>query len=156
MIRSYGTFTAGLLATGVMGFAAPWWGLGTVDSVRAEEPSKKIEIIAKDGQVTVSGYTLTDEPTVVVFRNEDTMVHGFNSSVFKDLNAKVEGDGYLAKGKGPNVYRVDPGKTMMVRFNTKPSTNMDEGSKTYAFWCDLHPNMKGEMFVLSQKGIGGG
>jgi hypothetical protein len=125
-------------------------------AVRAEEPSKKIEITAKDGQVKVSGYTLADEPTVVVFRNDDTVTHGFNSSIFKDFKVTVEGDGYLAKGKGPNVYRVDPGKVMMLRFNTKASTGMDEGSKTYAFWCDLHPQMKGEMFVLSLRGQGGG
>lgn len=125
-------------------------------AVRAEEPSKKIEITAKDGQVKVSGYTLADEPTVVVFRNDDTVTHGFNSSIFKDFKVTVEGDGYLAKGKGPNVYRVDPGKMMTLRFNTKASTGMDEGSKTYAFWCDLHPQMKGEMFVLSMKGQGGG
>jgi len=153
MTRPYGMFTAGLFAAGLVSFAVPW-GLGTV--VRAEEPSKKIEITAKDGQVKVSGYTLADEPTVVVFRNDDTVTHGFNSNLFKDLKVAVEGDGYLAKGKGPNVYRVDPGKSMMLRFNTKASSGQDEGSKTYAFWCDLHPQMKGEMFVLSMKGQGGG
>lgn len=27
----------------------------------------------------------------------------------------------------------------------------------YVFWCDIHPNMKGELFVIETKGeIGGG
>ena len=124
-------------------------------AVRAEEPTKKIEIVAKDKEWKVSGYTLKDEPTEIIVRNEDTVTHGFNSSLFKDAKVKVEGDGQLAKGRGPNVYRIDPGKTMILHF-TKPSTGQDEGSKTYAFWCDLHPNMKGEMFVVSFKGQGGG
>jgi hypothetical protein len=124
-------------------------------AVRSEEPTKKIEIVAKDKEWKVSGYTLKDEPTEIVVRNEDTVTHGFNSSLFKDAKVTVEGDGQLAKGKGPNVYRVDPGKTMILHF-TKPSTGTDEGSKTYAFWFDLHPNMKGEMFVVSFKGQGGG
>jgi hypothetical protein len=153
MKKSYGMLTAGLLAAGALGFAVPWWGLGTI--VRAEEPSKKIEIVAKDKEWKVSGYTLKDAPTEIVVRNEDTVMHGFNSSLFKDVKVKVEGDGQLAKEAGPNVYHVAPGKTMILRFN-KPSTGTDEGSATYAFWCDLHPQMKGEMFVLSLKGQGGG
>ena len=126
-----------------------------IPGIQAEEPTKKIEIVAKDKEWKVSGYTLKDEPTEIVVRNEDTVVHGFSSSLFKDVKVKVEGDGYLAKGMGPNVYRVEPGKTMILHFN-KPSTGTGEGSATYAFWCDLHPQMKGEMFVLSLRGQGGG
>ena len=143
----------------VVPLALTTWGLLDLSimtpAVRSEEATKKIEIVAKDKEWKVSGYTLKDEPTDIVVRNEDTIQHGFNSSLFKDAKVTVEGDGTLAKGKGPNVYRVDPGKTMILHF-TKPSSNADEGSKTYAFWCDLHPNMKGEMFVVSFKGQGGG
>ncbi|MBI3809074.1 MAG: hypothetical protein HY284_01250 [Nitrospirae bacterium] len=121
----------------------------------AVEPTKKIEIVAKDKEWKVSGYALKDAPTEIVVRNEDTVTHGFNSSLFKAVKVKVEGAGYRAEGKGPNVYRVDPGKTMILHFS-KPDTGMDEGSDTYAFWCDLHPHMKGEMFVLSLRGPGGG
>jgi plastocyanin len=131
-------------------------GMGTLaTAVPAAEPTKKIEIVAKDKEWKVSGYALKDAPTEIVVRNEDTVTHGFNSSLFKDVKVKVEGDGYPAKGKGPNVYRVDPGKTMILHFS-KPDKATDEGSDTYAFWCDLHPHMKGEMFVLSLKGAGGG
>jgi plastocyanin len=131
-------------------------GMGVIaTAAQAAEPTKKIEIVAKDKEWKVSGHTLKDEPTEIVVRNEDTVTHGFNSSLFKDVTVKVEGDGYLAKGKGPNVYRVDPGKAMILHFN-KPSTGMGEGSVTYAFWCDMHPHMKGEMFVLSVRGDAGG
>ena len=132
-------------------------GMGTLaTAVPAAEPSsKKIEIVAKDKEWKVSGYTLKDTPTEIVVRNEDTVTHGFNSSLFKDVKVKVAGDGYPAKGKGPNVYRVDPGKMMILHFS-KPDTGKDEGSDTYSFWCDMHPNMKGEMFVLSVRGAGGG
>ena len=131
-------------------------GMGMIaTAVQAAEPTKKIEIVAKDKEWKVSGYTLKDTPTEIVVRNEDTVTHGFNSSLFKDVKVKVEGDGYLAKGKGPSVYRVDPGKMMILHFS-KPDSGKDEGSDTYSFWCDMHPNMKGEMFVLSVRGAGGG
>lgn len=144
-----------VLAVPVTLTAGALLGFGTVTPTFGASDVKKIEIVAKDKEWKVSGYTLQDEPTEIVVRNEDTVTHGFNSSLFKDVKVKVEGDGQLAKGKGPNVYRVDPGKTMILHFN-KPSTGADEGSKTYAFWCDIHPQMKGEMFVLSLKGQGGG
>jgi len=148
--RSTARFAPIILAVGAM------LGMGVVTpAVQAAEPTKKIEIVAKDKEWKVSGHTLKDEPTEIVVRNEDTVTHGFNSSLFKDVKVKVEGDGYPAKGKGPNVYRVDPGKMMILHFN-KPSTGMGEGSVTYAFWCDMHPHMKGEMFVLSVRGEGGG
>jgi plastocyanin len=149
---------ATVLAAGMLSFFATGALLGKgmlAPAVRAEEPTKKIEIIAKDNEWKVSGYTLKDEPTEIVVRNQDTVTHGFTSSLFQDVKVKAEGDGYLAKGKGPSVYRVDPGKTMVLHFN-KPSRGMDEGSKTYAFWCDIHPHMKGEMFVLSVRGESGG
>ena len=148
--RNRSRFVPIALAIGAM------MGMGMVASaVQSAEPTKKIEIVAKDTGWKVSGYTLTDAPTEIVVRNQDSTTHGFNSSLFKDVKVKVEGDGYLAKGKGPHVYRVDPGKTMILKF-TKADTGMGEGSDTYAFWCDLHPHMKGEMFVLSLKGQGGG
>jgi hypothetical protein len=100
-------------------------------------------------------YAVRQKTRHVAAEETYTVMHGFNSSLFKDVKVKVEGDGQLAKEAGPNVYHVAPGKTMILRFN-KPSTGTDEGSATYAFWCDLHPQMKGEMFVLSLKGQGGG
>ena len=129
-------------------------GMGMIVPAAQSEEGKKIEIVAKDKEWKVSGYTIKDELTEVVVRNEDTVTHGFNSSLFKDVKVTVEGDGYPAKGKGPNVYRVDPGKRMTLHFS-KESTGIGE-SKTYAFWCDLHPHMKGEMFVLSVRGESGG
>ena len=131
-------------------------GMGVIaTAAQAAEPTKKIEIVAKDKEWKVSGYSIKDIPTEVVVRNEDTVTHGFNSSLFGYAKVTVEGDGYLAKGVGSHVYRVDPGKHMILHFN-KPSTGTGEGSDTFAFWCDLHPHMKGEMFVLSLRGPGGG
>lgn len=133
-------------------------GLGMVTlAVKAAEPAKKIEIEIKQGGAAkvVSGYTITGVPTEIVVRNEDVVTHGFNSSMFGS-NDKVElvAGGIVAEGKGPHVYRVDPGKTMVLKF-TKPS-QPDLGSITYAFWCDLHRATKGEMLVVEFTGQGGG
>src|SRR5256885_17190059 len=52
------------------------------------------------------------EPVRHSVRNEDTMTHGLNSSLFEP-NDKVQMRGaYLGPGNGLHVYRVEPGKTM--------------------------------------------
>jgi plastocyanin len=52
-----------------------------------------------------------------------------------------EGEGVVAYGKGVEGFYVDPGKTLVIRF-----TNDRPGK--YIFRCDLHPNMKGELYAL--------
>ena len=121
-------------------------------SAQAAEP-KKIEIVIKDSKSKVlSGYTITGMPTEIVVRNEDNIVHGFNTSFFTDsMDVQMEG-GSRAKGKGPHVYRIEPGKTLTLKL-TPPS--MDQ-SESFAFWCDIHASMKGEMLVVEYTGPGGG
>jgi hypothetical protein len=128
-------------------------------AVTAAEPAKRIEIEIKDGGAAkvVSGYTMTDVPTEIVVRNDDNVTHGFNSSMFgPNDNVELVSGGSVAEGKKPqsHVYRVDPGKKMVLKY-TKPS-KQDVGSMTYAFWCDLHRATKGEMLVVEFKGEGGG
>ena len=60
--------------------------------------------------------------------------------------------GSRAKGKGPHVYRIEPGKTLTLKL-TPP--RMDE-NESFAFWCDIHASMKGEMLVVEYSGSGGG
>jgi len=129
-------------------------GLGLVTlAVQAAEGTKKIEIVIKAGEAKViTGYTITGTPTEIVVRNEDTITHGFNSSLFTPaLKVEMSG-GSLAPGKGPHVYRVDAGKTLVLKF-TPPS---QEENSSMAFWCDMHRSVKGEFLVLEWKGPGGG
>ncbi len=129
-------------------------GLGMVTLVvHAAEGAKKIEIVIKDKAATVlGGYVITGDPTEIVVRNEDTVTHGFNSSLFEPNNKVEIAGGYLAEGKGPHVYRVDAGKTMVLRF-TPP--RRDEHS-SLSFWCDMHYTVRGEMLVMELTGESGG
>jgi len=121
--------------------------------VQAAEPAKRIEIVIKDASATVlSGYTVTGEPTEIVVRNEDTMTHGFNSSLFEPNDTVQMSGGYLAPGKGLHVYRVDPGKTMVLKFI--PPRREEHSS--LSFWCDMHPSVRGEMLVMELTGESGG
>ena len=121
-----------------------------------KQHTSKIEIVIKGGEAKlVHGATLNGVPTEVSVRNEDTVTHGFNSSIFDNAKGVEMTGGSAAEGKkGPHVYRVDPGKTMVLKFALPDQPGGE--SRTYAFWCDIHRSMRGEMLVVEYSGETGG
>ncbi|MGB4066918.1 MAG: hypothetical protein WBK08_02690 [Nitrospira sp.] len=125
-------------------------------------PPSKVEIIIKDRQhgYETAGFTMPSQETIIVIRNQDSVTHGFASKLFKDIAVKVEG-GTEVRGKQFKSFHVDAGKTMTLRFATAP-TNFDPmtggaESVRHALWCDIHPEVKGELFVIETRGdVGGG
>ena len=122
--------------------------------VRAAQGVQKVEIVIQNGEARlVHGTLLGGVPTEVSIRNEDSVTHGFNSSIFgRAVKVEMVG-GSVAEGKGANVYRVEPGRTMVIKF-TVPNDPGGE-SRTHAFWCDMHKTVKGEMFLVEQIWEGG-
>lgn len=127
-----------------------------------EGPPSKVEITIKDrqhGYETV-GITMPSQDTIIVVKNQDSVTHGLASTLFKDIPVKVEG-GTEIRGKQFKSFHVDAGKTMTLRFATAPSNfdPMTGGAESvrHALWCDIHPEVKGELFVIETRGdIGGG
>ncbi len=125
-------------------------------------PPSKVEIIIKDRQhgYETAGFTMPSQETIIVVRNQDSVTHGLASKLFKDIPVKVEG-GTEMRGKQFKSFHVDAGKTMTLRFATAPS-NFDPAtggaeSVRHALWCDIHPEVKGELFVIETRGdVGGG
>jgi plastocyanin len=107
----------------------------------AEE--QRIEIIVRDSKFLLTQPTPVrlHAPTVVIIRNQDIIRHGFTSQVLVNLLVNAEGEGIVSYGKGIEGFYVDPGKTLVVRFTTERTGN-------YSFRCDLHPQMKGELYML--------
>jgi hypothetical protein len=156
MMRSGGLLSRALFVPVSLAIGA-LLGLGMVTLVvQAATPAQKIEIVIKNGEAkVVRGATLNGVPTEVSVRNEDTITHGFNSSIFERAGKVEMSGGYHAEGKhGPHVYRVDPGKTMVINF-TLPDQPGGE-SRTFSFWCDMHRSVKGEMLVVEYSGETGG
>lgn len=132
---------------GVMGLI-----LGTIGIVFAADLSKdqvpvvqeqRIEITIRNSEFLLSqpGSVQFGLPTVIILRNQDIIRHGFTSSILLGLTVQAEGEGIAAYGKGMEGFYVDAGKMLVIRF-----TANREGE--YKFRCDLHPQMKGEIFLL--------
>jgi hypothetical protein len=106
-------------------------------------PEQRIEIIMKDYDFQLVNPTPVRPalPTVIILRNQDIVRHGFYSAMLQGILVQGEGEGVAAYGKGIEGFYVEPGKTLVIRFN-----NQRPGK--YSFRCDLHPQMKGEAYVM--------
>ena len=141
------------------------WSAGTGAAYAQAEgmgaPPSKVEITIRDrqhGYETV-GITMPSQKTIVVVRNENSVTHGFASTLFKDLPVRVE-NGKEVKGKTFRSFQVEPGHTMTLGFSTAPTKFGPYGgaeSIRHAIWCDIHPEVKGEIYVIETRGeVGGG
>ena len=80
-------------------------------------------------------------PTVLILRNQDIIRHGFTSPQLTGMRVDGEAGGMAVYGKGIEGFYVDPWKTLVLRFTpTQPGR--------YEFFCDIHPGMKEEIFLL--------
>lgn len=159
--------TVRLLAVSVAFAAMTVWSAMGANRALGQAPGmgglpSKVEITIKDrqhGYETV-GLTMPSHDTTIVVRNQDTVTHGFASKLFKDIPVRMEG-GIEVAGRNFKSYHVDPGKTMTLHFSTAPSkfdpaTGIAE-SLRHALWCDIHPEVKGELYVVETRGeVGGG
>lgn len=156
--------TALLVPITLAAVALPGMGAGTLYAAEKGmgAPPVKVEVIIKDREkgYETTGFALMESPTVMVVRNQDTVTHGFTSRLFKEVPVRMEGDGLEVTGKRLKSFHVDPGKTMTLHFTKgsefDPATGIAE-TQHYVFWCDIHPEVKGEVLVVETRGeIGGG
>ena len=157
-------FTAFAVPLALASLSLPGMGTNTVyaQAKGMGAPPSKVEITIRDrqhGYETV-GLTMPSHDTVIVIHNKDTVTHAFASTLFKGIPVRVEG-GIEIQGKNLKSYHVDPGQTMTLHFATAsskfdPATGIAE-SLRHVLWCDIHPEVKGEMYVIETRGdIGGG
>ena len=118
--------------------------VGTDTRSLAQPPSdQRIEIVIQNNafEVKSPAPVRPSLPTVLVIRNQDISKHGFTSQMLVGMMVHGEGEGVATYGKGVEGFYIDPGKTLVIRFvNDRPGK--------YTFRCDLHPNMKGELYAL--------
>ncbi|HET8579485.1 MAG TPA: cupredoxin domain-containing protein [Nitrospiraceae bacterium] len=119
-----------------------FFGIDAQSEIRTAQ-EQRIEIIIRDYtfMLTQPAPVRLHTSTVIILRNQDIVRHGFSSPMMTGLLLHGEGEGIAAYGKGVEGFYVDPGKTLVIRFTT-------ERTGSYSFRCDLHPQMKGELYLL--------
>lgn len=139
-----------VLAAGLMLAVAlllPWLPAGAPE-IAVADPS--VALAEQRGEITIRNYDFLlsqpvpirlHVPTVIILRNQDIVRHGFTSPMLAQMLVRAEGEGISTYGKGIEGFHVDPGKTLVIRFTP-------ERPGKYSFQCDLHPDMKGELYLL--------
>lgn len=103
-------------------------------------------VIRNTAYETTGGIIKPDQPVTITLLNADSIEHGFTSSLMEEFSIQVETSGVLTFGKGIKGVHIAPGANVQIRF-----TPSRPGS--FNFQCDIHPFMKGEIFVLSVEAI---
>lgn len=142
MTRRFGSSMTGLFALVVLITTVCSGSLGESFPIQAAQ-EQRIDIMIRNYEFILAQPVplRVGIPTVIILRNQDIVRHGFTSPILAQLNLRVEGEGIVVYGKGLGGLYVDPGKTLVIYLTT-------ERSGSFTFRCDLHPQMKGELFAL--------
>ncbi|HEU4684221.1 MAG TPA: hypothetical protein VFS39_06950 [Nitrospira sp.] len=123
-----------------LAFVSAMWG----GAVSANEPSEqRIELAIRDSTYVKTKTTpiRMELPVTIVIRNEDTIRHGFTSSLLKGVALEGQGEGIDFYGRGIEGVHIEPGRTVLLRMIVPT-----QGS--FSFHCDLHSEMQGEVYLL--------
>ncbi len=140
MTHRYGWVGGIVIAvTGIVGL----WGSAPVES----QSEQVVEVVIKDFTfITKQGPLQLGLATVIKITNEDTERHDFGSTMFEGIPTKIEKDGVIVYGRGLGGVMLDPKRDTAIRFNM-------ERPGRHAFRCSIHPNMKGELLLLSAEAV---
>jgi plastocyanin len=104
---------------------------------------QRIEVTIKDYTfVTKQVPLMLDTPTLIAIKNEDAVRHDFGSAIFHGSLTRIESGGVISYGRGVEGVFLDPGRETAIRF-------IIERPGRYQFKCSIHPDMKGELLLMS-------
>ena len=135
--------TGGFLLMWVLMFS----GFSAYSADHTDQPIGVVEVNIRNSTFEFQGGILKpDQAATIVVHNLDQITHGFTSTLLEDLDVQVESNGIITFGKGIRGIHIDSGKTVRIHF-------IPNRRGKFSFRCDLHPNMKGELLILSIESI---
>lgn len=120
----------------------------------------EVEISETEKGFEFKGWAFSEVPVKIIVRNKNHVTHGFTSTLFNEIPIRMEGQGTEVLGKHFKSFHLEPGKTMTLHFTPPTKTHHVTGQpehQYYVVWCDIHPEAKGELYIVETTGeIGGG
>ncbi len=116
--------------------------IGLFAQVNAQ-PEQYVNVRIKDFEFRATQMPLQlNAQTVIHIVNEDRVRHDFGSSIFFETLTEVESGGVTTYGNDIRGAFVEPDHDVKFRFViNRPGR--------YQFQCSIHPDMKGEILLLS-------
>lgn len=117
-------------------------------SVPAESQSEQVvEVMIKDFTfITKQRALRLGFLTTIKIINSDAERHDFGSTMFEGIPTKIEKDGVIVYGRGVGGVMLDPKRDAVIQFNM-------ERPGSHTFRCSIHPDMKGELLLLSAEAV---
>ena len=117
-------------------------GVGLFSQVTAQ-PEQVVDVRIKDFEFRATQMPLQlNAQTVIRVVNEDKVRHDFGSEIFQNSHTRVESGGVFAYGNDIGGALIEPDHEATFRFVIRESGR-------YQFQCSIHPDMKGEILLLS-------
>ena len=111
------------------------------------QSEQAVEVVIKDSTFITKQHALRlGLPTVITIVNKDSERHDFGSTMFEGIQAKIEKDVVIVYGRGLGGVMLDPKRDATIRFTM-------ERPGRHTFRCSIHPNMKGELLLLSAEAV---
>lgn len=83
-----------------------------------------------------------NSPVRIVVKNEDAIRHDFGSAIFQNTQTQIEHNGVIAYGSTVGGVFLDGGRSATIHFTLQRPGQ-------YEFKCSIHPDMKGEILLMS-------
>jgi len=117
------------------------WGIGL--SLGHSQPEQYVDVQIKDFEFRSTQMPLQlNAQTIIHVVNDDEVRHDFGSSIFYSSNTRVESSGVIAYGNDVGGAFIEPGHEVTFHFVIRESGR-------YQFQCSIHPDMKGEILLIS-------
>lgn len=119
------------------------WGSVLVES----QSEQVVEITIKDFRFVTKQTSLRlGLPTTIKITNVDRERHDFGSTMFEGIPTRIEKNGVIVHGKGLGGVMLDSQQVAVVRFKM-------ERPGSHTFRCSIHPDMKGELLLISVEAV---
>ena len=111
------------------------------------QSEQTVEVVIKDSTfITKQSVLRLGLPTTITISNEDTRRHDFGSTMFEGIPTKIEKDGVSVYGRGLGGVMLDARREAVIRFTM-------ERPGRHTFRCSIHPEMQGELLLLSAEAV---
>jgi plastocyanin len=122
------------------------WNLLTGVPVQSQS-EQIVEVVIKDSTfITKQSVLRLGMPTTITIKNEDAQRHDFGSTMFEGIYTRIEKDGVSVYGRGLGGVMLDAKRDAIIRF-------VMERPGRHTFRCSIHPEMKGELLLLSAEAV---
>ncbi len=126
-----------------MGWSLTGLLIAGVFSYVSAQPTQFVDVRIKDFEFRATQMPLQlNAQTVIHVVNEDKVRHDFGSAIFSNTPTQVESEGVTSYGNEVGGAFLEPDHEATFRF-------VIHQPGRYQFQCSIHPDMKGEILLMS-------